>query len=110
MKKIIEEVFHAEEQADGFLKQAREKAAEIRRQTDKETSALISDAEQKARDLVQNMVEDAKIQAERVQEERLATVAQHKDEMFSGKTESIDRLIDDICRIVLTTNPERNSD
>ena len=59
MKQIIKEVFQAEEKVSEILKQARNKALEIRRSVEKENSEKMSDAKQKAREIIQTTVEDA---------------------------------------------------
>ena len=60
MKRIIEEVFQAEEKVGAILSQARERAAELKRAAEKEASELMGDARQKAQETTQTIVEEAK--------------------------------------------------
>ncbi|MGD2095215.1 MAG: hypothetical protein PVH77_09445, partial [Phycisphaerales bacterium] len=71
MKHIIEEVFEAEKKVSAILKQARNKASEIRQSVEKENSEKITDAQQKAREIIQTTIENAKKEAESIKEEEL---------------------------------------
>ena len=71
MKRIIEEVLQAEERVGGIIKQAREKAAEIKRSAEKESTEKLNDAKQQALAIVQTTVENAKKEAEHISEDKL---------------------------------------
>lgn len=101
MKQIIEEVLQAEEKVNTTLKLARERATEIIRSVERETSEKISDARVKAREIMQTKIEEAKKEAERIQEEKLKQVDQKKETLFKSNDEVTDALVDDICQIVL---------
>jgi len=108
MKRIIKEVFQAEQRVDEILKQARNKASEIRRSVEQENSEKISDAKQKAREIIQTAVEDAKKEAERIRREKLEQAKQEKDSLLNNKNEAIDKLVDRICGIVITTEYDKD--
>jgi vacuolar-type H+-ATPase subunit H len=103
MKRIIEDVLQVEERVGVILKQARDKAAEIRRSAEKEISEKMSDAKQQAREIVQATVEDAKKEAELIAEEKIKQAEKQKDALFNDRTDAIDNLVDNICSIILTT-------
>jgi vacuolar-type H+-ATPase subunit H len=109
MKRIIEEVLQAEERVDGIIKQAREKAAEIKRSAEKEVTEKLNDAKQQALAIVQTTVENSKKDAEHISEDKLKKAKEEKDILLNEKSAEIDTLVDNICEIILTTEQERNS-
>ena len=110
MKQIIGEVFQAEEKVGIILEQARNKASEIRRSVEKEVVEKMSDAKQKAREIIQTTVEDAKKEAELIKEEKLKQADQENDALLSNNTDTINNLVDNICNIILTTEYDKNSE
>ena len=102
MKEIIEEVFKAENKVTEILRQAREKASEIRQSADKESSEKINEAKQQARQIIQIAVENAKKEAENIRLEKLRQADLEKDAILSQK-QTIDSLIDKICNIIIAT-------
>jgi vacuolar-type H+-ATPase subunit H len=109
MKRIIEEVLEAEEKVSVILKRARDKASEIRRSAEKDISEKMSDAKQKAREIMQAAVEDAKKEAERIREEKLKQADREKETLFNNNADTIDNLVDDICKIMLATEYEKDN-
>ena len=109
MKQIIKEVFQAEEKVGEILKQARQKASEIRHTADKENAEKISDAKQKAREIIQNAVEQAKKEAEQIRLEQLEQAKQEKDSLLKDKQDIIDNLVEQICNIIITTEYEKDN-
>ena len=107
MKEIIEEVFKAEEKVGVILKQAREKASEIRQNAEKENLDRVNETKQKARETIQTAVEQAKKEAELIREEKLRQADSEKDSILNNK-DMIDGLIDNICNIILTTECEKD--
>jgi len=109
MKRIIEDVLEAEEKVGVILKQAREKAFEIRRSAENEMSEKTNEAKQAAREIVRIAVEDAKRDAERIRAEKLELVDAQKDTLLSGKSSNddrkdvIDNLVDEICNVIKGT-------
>ena len=108
MKQIIKEVFQAEEKVGEILKQARNKASEIKQSADKENSEKTSEAKQKAREIIQTTVEEAKKEAERIRQEKLEQARQEKDSLLKDKKEAIDNLVDHICNIIINTEYEKD--
>jgi len=112
MKRIIEDVLETEEKVHAILKQAREKAAEIRRSAENEMSEKTNEAKKQAREIVQTAVEDAKREGGCIRAEKLEQVDAEKDALLSGsspKDDEIDGLIDKICNVITTTEKGENS-
>jgi vacuolar-type H+-ATPase subunit H len=112
MKRIIEDVLEAEAKVNAVLKQAREKAAAIRRSAENEMSEKTNEAKKQAREIVQTAVEDAKREGERIRAEKLEQVEAEKDALLSGRSpedDEIDGLIDEICNVITTTDKGENS-
>ena len=108
MKKIIEEVLQTEEKVGAILTQAREKASEIRLAAEKDVSEKMNDARQKAQQIMRGTLDDAKKQAEQIREEKLKQAEHDKDAILQENAERIDGLVDNICKIVLSTQPEKD--
>jgi len=108
MKQIIKEVFQAEEKVGEILKQARNKAEQIRRAAETENSEKMSDAKQKAREIIQTTVEDAKKEAEHIRQEKLEQARYEKDSLLKNKKEIIENLVDHICNIVINTSYKKD--
>jgi vacuolar-type H+-ATPase subunit H len=108
MKQIIKEVFQAEERVGEILKQARNKASEIRRAVEKENAEKMADAKQKAREIIQTTVEEAKKEAERTRQEKLNQAHQERETLLKSKKETIDNLVDRICDIIVNTEYEKD--
>ena len=108
MKQIIKEVFQAEKKVGEILKQARNKASEIRRSVEKDNSEKMSDAKQEAREIIQTTVEEAKKEAESIRQEKLEQAWQEKDSLLKNKKEAIDNLVEHICNIITKTEYEKD--
>ena len=97
------EVLQAEERVGDIIKQAREKAAEIKRSAEKENTEKLNSAKQQALTIVQTTIENAKKQAEQISEEKLQKAKEEKNILLKEKSAEIDTLVDKICEIILTT-------
>lgn len=109
MKRIIEEVLQTEERLNDIIKQAREKAADIKHSVEKETSEKVNEAKQQALVIVQTAIENAKKDAEHISDDKLKKAKEEKDILLNEKSAEIDKLVDNICEIILTTENKRNS-
>jgi len=109
MKRIIEEVLQTEERLNDIIKQAREKAAAIKHSVEKETSEKLNEAKQQALIIVQTAIENAKKEAEHISDDKLKKAKEEKDILLNEKSAEIDKLVDNICEIILTTENKRNS-
>lgn len=109
MKKIVEEVLEAEKKLDAILRQARQKASEIRLTAEKDMSEQTNNARQQARETTQATVEDAKQQAQRDRQKRLEQADKAKDVIMEENADKINSLVDSICDVVLSTEYGRDS-
>jgi len=109
MKRIIEDVLLAEEKVGVILRQARERASEIKRSAENEISERMNEAKQKAREIVQTTVEEAKKEAERTAAEKLEQANREKDALLNNRTDAIDGLVNDICNLIMSEVPEKDS-
>jgi vacuolar-type H+-ATPase subunit H len=103
MKRIIEDVLQAEEKVGAIIKEARNEATEIRRLAEAEISQKTGDAKQKAREMVQTAVEEAKKDAERITKEKLELVDSRKDTLLENRADEVENLVGEICEMILTT-------
>lgn len=108
MKKIIEEVLQAEEKVHHTLKEARAKASEIKAAVERETAAQLAEAKEQTRTTIQSAVEAARQDAARLRQEKLQEAEKAQEALLSSHADTMNRLIDDICQIVLSTEAERN--
>jgi vacuolar-type H+-ATPase subunit H len=108
MKRIIEEVLEAEEKISADLETARRKASEILQSAEKEISEKMGDAKEKARGIIQSAVEEAKKEAEFVRTQSLKEADREKETLLKNNADKINALVDDISKIILTT--ELNGD
>jgi len=109
MKRIIEDVLEAEERVGAIVKAAHDKAAEIKRSAENESSQKINDAKQKAREIAQMAVEEAKKEAERLSKDKLEQVDRRKDALVNDRADAIDGLVEKICEMIVTTEKGGNS-
>ena len=103
MKEIIEEVLQAEQKVDGIVREAREKASQIKRSAEKDVSETISEAQEKAREIMLSRVEEAKKEAERIRREKLEEAERQREELVAKHEETIESLVDQIRGVILKT-------
>ena len=103
MKKVIEEVLQVEEKVNTDIKQVQAKANEIRMAADRDISEKTAKAKEKGREILQTAIEDAKKEAERMAEEKIKAANAEKDALLSSNSEKINTIVEDICKIILTT-------
>lgn len=108
MKRIIEDILKAEDQVSAILKQARERASEIKQSAEKEISEKMSEARRKALEIKQAAVEEAKNEAERIREEKLSSAEKQQDALLNDDAGRIEPLVDRICEIILKTEFAKN--
>ncbi|MBN1766580.1 MAG: hypothetical protein JW860_15100 [Sedimentisphaerales bacterium] len=109
MKEIIEEVLQAEENVGLILKQAREKADEIRRSAEKEASENMNAARQQAQDLLQKNMVQAEAQAGQIRQEKLKQAEHEKENLVHDNADTIAGLVDEICNLIVTTEYEKDN-
>jgi len=109
MKKIIEEVLQTEEQVKAILKQAREKATEIKLSAERDSIKKTNKAKEEAQIIIQTLVEEAKKQAEDVRNEKLKKSDRQADTLLDDRKEIVDNLVDTICDLVATTAEQKDT-
>lgn len=109
MKEVIKEVLQAEEKVNSIIEEARNKAAEIRKAADKEVSEKVRQAEQQAQEILKNTVEESKKQAEQIRRERIEQGRHDNESLMQNNTDKINKLVDDICELVLKTEFEKDN-
>jgi vacuolar-type H+-ATPase subunit H len=102
MKQIIEDVFKAEQKVDEVLRQAREKAAQIKQAADKTGMDKMNEAKQKAREIILAAIENAKKEAESIRQEKLKQASTEKDAILK-RNDIIEQLVGEITNIILAT-------
>ncbi len=103
MKQIIEEVLQVEQHVNEALREAREKAAEIKSSADKEASEKVAAAKEEARQILQTGIEEARRQAELIAAKKLKEASRDGDSLVKGREEVIEGLVEEICRTVIAT-------
>jgi len=106
MKQIIEEVLQAEEKVSGILAEARSQASEILRSAEKDVAEKMSHAKERSLELLKNTVAEAVAEGERIGVEKLKEADNEKDTLLRANAEATNVLVENICRIVLTTEHE----
>ena len=95
MKQIMEDVLKAEEKVNAILKQARERASEIKQSAEKEISEKMNEARRQSLEITQAFIEDARKEAERTKEERLAAAEQQQRALLNDDTGTIEHLVNE---------------
>jgi len=103
MKKIIEEVLDAERQLDKILSEARSQASCIKNDADKKMTEKLNLAQEKARQIYRESIEQAEKEARQQAEEKISEAEMQKKKTLAGQTDNIDRLAEDICRLIKKT-------
>jgi vacuolar-type H+-ATPase subunit H len=109
VKQIIEEVLRAEEKVGAMLRQARDKASDMGRSADKDISERMNEARLKGLEMVKAAVEDAKKEAERIRQQKLEQADKEKDALLNNNRDAIDNLVDNICKVILTTECDKDA-
>ena len=104
MKKVIEEVLQVEEKVNANIRQTQAKANEIRMAADKDISDKTAKAREQGREILQTAIENAKKEAQRLAKEKIKQADAEKDALLSSNSDRINTLVEDICKIILTTD------
>ena len=73
---------------------------------EKEIADKMRQTQEKARNIMQTSIEEAKKDAERIRKERLQQSDQEKEIHLKQHTETINNLVERICQMILTTDQE----
>lgn len=102
MKEVVDEILAAEKKVEEALGEARREAARIRQESEKEVSAIVENAHEKAQLLLQKTVVAARQEAESTREKVFADAAGEKNRLFEQSKDKIDILVDEIVDIITT--------
>ncbi len=108
MKQIVTEVLQAEEAINVRLQEVRVQAAQIKAAAEKDVAAKMAEAQDEARLIVQNAIEEARKEAERRRTGRLAEADREKETLMAGQADAIDWLVERICETILATEDQGN--
>ena len=103
MKEVVNEILTAEKACEQILQDARQQALVIRRESEKEASALISSAQEDARNILQDAVSEARKQALLEREKVFTEISTYKTDLLDQKKDAIDTLVEKISALLLAT-------
>jgi len=103
MNDIVSEILQVEKKVADSIQKAREKAAGIRQQSDRELAQALADAREKARKIVQDAVDEATRNAERVREGKLREAEEKSGAIAREKGGKIEDLVREVVRLVNRT-------
>jgi vacuolar-type H+-ATPase subunit H len=103
MKDIVSEILQVEKKVADSIQKARNKAAEIRQQSDRETAQALAEAREKARKTVQDAVDEAARNAELVREGKLREAEEKSGAIARENSDKIEGLVGEVVRLVIQT-------
>jgi V/A-type H+-transporting ATPase subunit G/H len=106
MQEIVDEVLHAEQTAEQIVKDARQKSMEMKNAFENEMSEKVKAAKEDAQKYIQEAVKEAKENAEKTYETAVKEAEKKNLDFYSKNEEKIKLIIDEITRIIIT--PEYN--
>ena len=106
MKRIIEEVFQAEDEVSAVLGQARQRASEIKRAAEKEASETVSEAKRQAQEVAQAILDEARQQATRIRQDKLREAERAAEALRRRHAGGTDGLVEKVCQVILATGIE----
>ncbi len=104
MDDIVSEILQVEKKVADSIQKAREKAAGIRQQSDREHAQALADAREKARKIVRDAIDEATRNAERVREEKLREAEEKSGAIARENSGKIEDLVREIVRLVIRTD------
>ena len=110
MKQIITEVLEAEEAINTRLRKARAEADRIRAEAEKDIAEKTAEAQEEARLIIQQAVEQAKKEAEELRKEKLADADRQQEALMAGQADVIDQLVERICETILAAEQKSGSE
>ncbi len=103
MRQIIEAVLQAEEKANCTLRQARTEGSEIMHAAEKEISDKTRAAHEKAQEIIQATVTEARAEAQQIRATKLEQADREEEALRQANAEMTGDLVDRICRTILRT-------
>ncbi len=109
MKDIISEVLLTEKRVEETLQKARSEASNIKLRTEKEVSQKVTQARNKARGIIQNSIEKARLEAENIRNIRIKEADLENAEIISKNRIGIEKLVRDIVKLIIQTGYEEGT-
>lgn len=106
MKEVVNEILAAEKKAERLLTEARQQSAQIRQESEKEASVIISDAQKEAQKLLQTTVTAARSEAEQSREKSFAAFREEQEDLLHRNQSTVNTLIDDIVALITTSSSQ----
>lgn len=106
MKQVIEEVLQAEERVGALLKEARAEADQVRRAVEHDISRMLNESRSQAQILMQTSLEEAKMDAEQIKEDRLKQADQAKETLLNDNADKVSGLVKEICDLIMSTDSD----
>jgi F-type H+-transporting ATPase subunit b len=103
MRKIVKDILEAESRVDDILREARERASQMRLTAEKQVSEKMAGARREAQEIVQTAAEQARVEAERIRAETLKRAERQGADLLGGRAGAVDDLVARICTVVLST-------
>ena len=103
MGDIVNEILQVEKKVAQTIQEAREKAAALRQQSDREIAAMIAEVREKARERVQRAVDEALRGAERVRGDRLREAEEQSEALAQKNSVAIDELVREAVKLIVGT-------
>ena len=109
MADIISEVLLAEKRVEEILQKARSEASDLKLRTEKEVSQKIAGTRDKAREIIQNSIEKAQLEAENLRNKRIKEADLETAEIISKNRTGIEKLVQDVVKLIIQTDYEEET-
>jgi len=103
MKEVVDEILAAEKRVEQTLADARHKAAQIRQESEKEVSAIVTAAHEEAQRIIQETVTSARKEAEASREKALKDVESGNRFLRERSKDRINALVDEVASLITTS-------
>ncbi|MBN1696382.1 MAG: hypothetical protein JW881_02605 [Spirochaetales bacterium] len=108
MQEIVDEVLKAEEEAEAVVKDARQKAMEMKTNAENRVSDKMKKAKEDAQISIQNAVKTAKDQARAAHEKAIKEAEEANNEFYKKNEKKIRLVIDEVARLILIPEYDRD--
>ena len=105
MKEVVDEILAAEKKVDGLLTEARQQAAELRQESEKKASDMVSAAHEQAQELMRNTVAAARTEAENTRDTTFSRFREQQQDLLDRNRAVIDTLVDEIVALITSEQP-----
>jgi vacuolar-type H+-ATPase subunit H len=107
MKEVVDEILAAEKKVDALLDEARQEAARIRQESEKEATALVSAAQEQAQEHLRSAVTAAREEAQRSRDTAFAESRKQQQELRDRNHGALDTLVSEIVTLITSSEQQR---